>query len=146
MRCFHEQLTLARRLGRPVSIHCRRAWGSLLELFRNNRGIAEESVIHSYGGPVELIGELAGYGVSFSFSGSITRERNRRGRKAATAVPPERLLIETDSPDIQPVNHEGNNEPATLVRVAEALAGLRGKTVDAIAEVTFTNGDRLFSR
>ena len=43
-------------------------------------------------------------------------------------VPLDRLLIETDSPFLAPVPHRGNrNEPANVVRVAEAIAALRGR-------------------
>ena len=146
MRFFHEQLLLAGRLRRPVSIHCRKAWGSLLELFRREPRIAENCVIHSYGGSMELIEELVRYGISFSFSGSVTYDRNRRGREAVRTVPLDRLLIESDSPDIPPADHTGNNEPATIVRVAETLAGLREMDIDEISRLTFSNGSRLFRR
>ncbi len=146
MRLFYEQLKLARKLNRPVSIHCRKAWGSLMELFRREPGVAVHSLIHSYSGPVELVGELTRYGASVSFSGSITYEKNKRGREALAAVPPGNLLIETDSPDISPADHSGNNEPATLVRVVQTVAALRGVDVEEIAAVTYTNGDRLFCR
>ncbi|MBN1576021.1 MAG: TatD family hydrolase [Chitinispirillaceae bacterium] len=141
---FYEQLRLARKLGRPASIHCRTAWGSLMELLRRERGIAVNSVIHSYSGPVELVAELVHCGVSISFSGSITYEKNRRGRDALRKVPDDRLLIETDSPDIPPVNHTGSNEPAMLIMVAKAVARLRGACVDEIGAITVANGNHLF--
>jgi TatD DNase family protein len=61
-------------------------------------------------------------------------------------VPLDRLLVETDSPFLAPVPHRGTrNEPARVARVAEAIAGLRGITVEAIAEATCTNFERLFT-
>jgi len=146
MKLFYEQLSLAARLGRPVSIHCRKAWGSIMQLFRREPGIAAGSVIHSYSGPPELVGELTGYGVSLSFSGAITYTGNRRCREAAALTPVDKLLIETDSPDIVPSGWSGHNEPASLEKVASALAFVRGIGMAEAAERTFANGCAVFDR
>jgi TatD DNase family protein len=141
---FLAQLRLARKLRRPVSVHCRKAWGRLLELLRAEGGLAAGGILHSYSGPPDLTGELEALGFYISFSGVITRSGNKRGRRAAQAVSAERLLIETDSPDLAPVGAASAvNEPANLVRVAEALAGIRNISVAALAEQTFANASRL---
>ena len=137
MRVFYRQLTLARQLGRPASIHCRRAWGSLMELLRREPEIARGCVIHSYSGPVELVDELQRHGLLLSFSGSVTYEHNSRARKAVSHVAREHLLLETDSPDIPPAGHDGINEPCTIVRVAETVAQLRNISVKQVAEDSF---------
>jgi TatD DNase family protein len=60
-------------------------------------------------------------------------------------VPLDRLLIETDSPFLAPVPHRGKrNEPAHVVRVAEAIATLRGVPRGAIADATLANFERVF--
>jgi TatD DNase family protein len=141
---FREQLYIAKTFQRPVSIHCRKAWGALMEIFRSDPSLADRSVIHSYSGPVELIGELQGYRVSLSFSGSITRSSNRRGRSAVAAVAPENILIETDAPDIVPAGHTEPNEPAALPAIAETAAQIRGCTTDEIGELTAGNALALF--
>ncbi len=143
---FESQLELARELDRPVSLHCRKAWGDLMGLFRKRPGLAVDAIIHSYGGPAELVDELQRMGVYISFSGSVTFERNLRGRTAAVLVSDERLLVETDSPDIPPFGHSGPNEPAAVVEVAAAIAKLRGTTPEAVASLTFRNGVRLLCR
>lgn len=148
------QLDLARELKRPVWLHSRRAWGRLPDLLtewgRHEPGV----VIHSYSGPVELIQSLSDLNVYFSFSGSITRSNNRRGRAAAAAVPSERLLVETDAPDLPPVIREAPpgetrvpeiNEPANLVYVVSALAEVRGWTVLETAQITTANAKRVVS-
>jgi TatD DNase family protein len=61
-------------------------------------------------------------------------------------VPLDRLLIETDSPFLSPVPHRGSrNEPARVVHVAEAIARLRGTTVEVVAEASRDNFTRLFN-
>lgn len=143
---FYEQLSLATRLGRPVSIHCRKAWGSIMQLFRREPHIAAGSVIHSYSGPPELVEELTRYGVSLSFSGAITYTDNRRCREAAALTPADKLLVETDSPDIVPSGWSGHNEPASLEIVVSALASLRGIDIAEAGQKTFANGSALFGR
>jgi TatD DNase family protein len=143
---FIAQLKLARELRRPVSIHCRKAWGALIPLLQQQCGLPNGGVVHSYSGPIDLILTLSGLNVSFSFSGSITYDRNKRGARAATLVPDERLLVETDSPDIPPVGiGQGSNEPANLTMVVQQVAELRNTTVQAVADLTFENAQRLFT-
>jgi TatD DNase family protein len=144
MVLFSEQMRIAAEFDRPVSIHCKRAWGSLTSFLRQHPEYASKVVIHSYSGSVELVEELRHYGVMFSYSGSITYPNNRRGTKTAVAVPPDRLLIETDSPDITPYGHDGDNEPANLTTIAETLAGLRGITPEELARMTTLNASCLF--
>ncbi|MBN1129513.1 MAG: TatD family hydrolase [Chitinispirillaceae bacterium] len=146
-RCvFISQLKLARSLHRPVSIHCRKAWSDLMRILDQQCGLPHGGAIHSYSGPTDLIGRLERLNVHLSFSGSITYDRNRRGCSAAAAVSDNRLLIETDSPDIPPLGiGRGENEPAHIGRVAQRLATIRGTTMERIAGYTFSNGTRLFT-
>jgi len=147
-------LELARRLGRPASVHCRRAWSALLDALDRAGGLPAGFVVHSYSGSRELIGPLAARGGHFSFSGSITYPRNRRGRLAAEAVPPDRLLIETDAPDLLPrpaaeaAGAAGGepppNEPAHLAHVLLALAEIRRAAPEPLAEQIWKNAARVF--
>jgi TatD DNase family protein len=142
---FVEQLKLAATLGRPVSVHCRRAFGRLLELVKGIGGIRNGGVIHSYSGPPDLIRPLIELGFSISFSGSLTFPGSKRARAAAAVVPGERLLVETDSPDIKPYLCEMElNEPSNVVRVAQALAEIREISVEEVAAATWENASRLF--
>lgn len=139
-----EQLKLARKMERSVSIHCRKAWAAMTGIL-SRHGLPNGGVIHSYSGPPDLVPQFEKIGASISFSGSITYDRNKRGRASAAVVSDDRLLIETDSPDISPKGvGAGKNEPANLVKVAEALAELRGKTVGEIADITYRNACGIF--
>jgi len=149
---FVAQLDLARRLNRPVSIHCRRAWERLLSVLGSSEPLPRGFMIHSYSGGPELVKPLADLGAYFSFSGSITRSGNRRGHRAAREVPADRLLAETDAPDLPPVIHDGDgviepavNEPSNLRFIIAALADLRASSIEELAELTWNNACRLFS-
>ena len=147
---FLAQIHLANEFRRPVSIHCRRAWGRLMELLDEKGWPAHGFVLHSYSGSTDLVQPLARRGAFFSFSGALTFAQNQRGREAVAAVPEDRLLIETDAPDLPPalppdsfILHDPNgkplSEPAHLVHVIRAVAELRGMEVETLARIAVKN-------
>lgn len=153
---FLAQVRLAAELHRPVSLHCRRAWGRLMELLDRQGWPPDGVVLHSYSGGAELVTPLVRRGAFFSFSGAITHGANRRGREAIPVIPADRLLIETDAPDIPaalPVDlpvlrgADGRflSEPAHLVHVAAAVAALRGQSPAEVAALTTRNARQLLS-
>lgn len=96
---FVRQLQIAAALNRPVSIHCLQAWGRLEELLRAGPRPARGFLLHSYGGPPEMIPGLTRLGAYFSLPGCFAHDRKLRQRETFRSVPPDRLLLETDAPD-----------------------------------------------
>ena len=142
---FLAQLELAQRMERPVSIHCRNAWGRLIELLDQAGKLPCGMLIHCFGGSAEVAVELVRRGAYISFSGSITRPKNRKAGLAICAVPEDRILIETDAPDILPTTADGDlNEPANLRLVLSRAAELRRISEPELAGITFRNARRLF--
>ncbi len=151
---FKEQLQIASELKRPASIHCRGAWGALLKIMEHETRLDTGFVLHSYSGSVESMAALARLGGYFSFSGAITREGNRRGIEALAAAPVDRILAETDSPDLLPNGaallqnggrqDESLNEPSSLPLIVAKIAQVRSMTESAAAEMVFSNSRRLF--
>lgn len=131
---FRAQLDLARRYGRPITIHCVRAWGWLMDILRTEESIPR-FLVHAYGGPTDLIPELTRFGGYFSFSGKVLDTRFERARKALLKVPSDRLLIETDAPNmLPPLEHcaqtviasdgSPHNHPANLTLILNGIADL----------------------
>jgi TatD DNase family protein len=96
---FIAQLRLAAERNLPVSIHCLQAWGRMLDLLKAGPRPARGFLLHSYGGPKEMVKPLADLGAYFSLPGYYARERKERQRETFKSVPRDRLLIETDAPD-----------------------------------------------
>jgi TatD DNase family protein len=147
---FAAQLDLAREFAVPANLHCRKAWGDLRRILAERGPFPAGLVIHAYSGPPELVPPLAEAGAYFSFSGTLTYARNLRGPARVRAIPPERLLVETDSPDMHPAVDgrppEGAlNEPANLPQVLAAVAGLRVESDEAQASQVWENALRLFA-
>lgn len=101
---FLHQLDLACDLNAPLSIHILKAWGWFMEILmaRNNALPERGFLLHSYNGSAELIPELVAAGAYFSFSGYFLKERKQNQLHTFSSIPIERLLIETDAPDMLP--------------------------------------------
>jgi TatD DNase family protein len=152
---FIWQLRLASERNLPVSIHCLKAWGRLLEILQSEPRPKCGIVLHSFGGPKEMIPALAGLGAHFSFPGYFTHERKVKQREAFRAVPADRLLIETDAPDqllpdnlssysITDSNGKALNHPANLAAVYRFVAEFLEKPVEQLLKLVEMNFLRLF--
>ena len=153
---FVWQLRLAAERDLPASIHCLQAWGRMLELLQAGPRPRRGFLLHSYGGPPEMIGPLAKLGAYFSFPGYYLHERKARQRETFRHVPPDRLLLETDAPD-QPLPEEKNlhplfdagtgqpiNHPANLGAVYQFVAEMLGEPPESLAARVEENFLRLF--
>jgi TatD DNase family protein len=152
---FLAQLNLAAARNLPASIHCLQTWGRLLELLRDQPRPACGFVLHSFGGPVEMVQGLARLGAYFSFPGYFLHERKQRQRETFRHVPPDRLLIETDAPDqllpadknLHPLAGTGGkelNHPANLPAVYAGLAEFLGDKMEPLVARVEENFQRVF--
>jgi len=142
---FIRQLKIAERYGRPVSMHCRKAFGAMLSVLRDIGGLKFGGAVHSYCGSPELIDELTELGCYISFSGSILIPNGKRAAASLKKVPRDRLLIETDSPDLLPYGAPGPfNEPSNLLLILNKAAEILEESPRKIAELTNENGCKLY--
>jgi len=140
---FLWQLDLARRLEKPVVIHCRDAHEDTVRCLRQFPGV--RGVMHCYTmGPEELQPYIEA-GLCISFSGVVTYPKNEANRAAAAAVPEERILIETDCPYLAPQGRRGQrNEPAFVTAILGEVARSRALDPEDLARQTSANAARLF--
>ena len=142
---FRRFLAMAREANIPVMLHVRDAhpdcWALLDEVGLPARG----GVVHCFtGGPAEAKEYLA-RGMYLSIPGVVTFKNAENLREAVRQAPLDRLLLETDCPYLAPVPYRGKrNEPAYLVKTAEAVAALRGLPASEIGRITCANTLRCF--
>jgi TatD DNase family protein len=130
---FAEQIAVARELRRPVVIHTREAEEDTLDILRREGGGDVTGVFHCFTGDVALAERALALGFFVSFAGIVTFPKAEQVRAAASIVPADRLLAETDSPFLAPVPHRGTrNEPAYVAQVIAALAAVRGADAAAL--------------
>jgi TatD DNase family protein len=135
------QLELAARLDKPVVIHAREADDDLPAALD---GFAGTIVLHCFSSPALLPWALE-RDCFISFAGNVTYPGAEDLRSAARLVPPERLLVETDSPFLPPQSKRGRpNEPAFVVHTLALLAELRAEPLAELAERTTANTREAF--
>ena len=149
---FIRQMEIARAAKLPIIIHCRpsdnseNAWDDTLRLIREHwasSGLG--GVLHCFTGEQKHADAALEMGFMLSFSGNVTFPKAENIRAVARTAPEDRIFIETDSPFLAPVPYRGKrNEPAFVVKTAEKIAELRGKTADEIGSVTAHNFFRFF--
>jgi TatD DNase family protein len=149
---FREHLRLAARLDRPVTIHCLKAWDPLFEVFRESKP-PERFLMHSFGGSLEIARRLERLGAWFSISGYFLQPKKVKSLQVFRALPKERLLLESDAPDMLPpdeaVSHplpHGVNHPANLASIGARVAAELGMAADEFADLTHRNHARFFTR
>ena len=144
---FVRHLALARRLNKPIVVHCREAEADTVRVLRaefDTHGPIR-GVMHSFNGDVAAAAACLEMGLHISFAGMLTFKTNDALRAVATGIPLDRLLVETDSPYLAPQAVRGKrNEPAFVAHTAAVLAQVKGVSAEEIADVTTRNAEVLF--
>jgi TatD DNase family protein len=141
LRLFAAELELAAELGKPVVIHTRAADEDTLAALADHEGTV---VLHCFSSPRLLPAALErGWYVSFAGNASFPKAADLR--LAATLVPADRILAETDSPYLAPQPVRGKpNEPAYVMHTLAALAHARGEEPDALERRIDANATACF--
>ncbi len=156
---FRTHIRAARQTDLPLIIHTRAASDDTISILKEEGGFASEHGAHRQANPVakgvfhcfteNMAVAKAALDLDFyiSFSGILTFKAAAELREVAAYVPLERCLIETDSPYLAPMPYRGKtNNPSYVPYVALQIAQLKGISVEAVAQATSENFDRLFPR
>jgi TatD DNase family protein len=147
-----RQLELASAARLPVVIHCRasegstNAWDDCLQILRDlwaASGLG--GILHCFTGELRHAQAALDLGFMISFAGNVSYPKAANIREAASQLPLDRMLIETDSPYLAPVPCRGKrNQPAYVVETARHLGELRGVPGEEIGRATTENFYRFF--
>jgi TatD DNase family protein len=149
-----RQLEIAAARNRPILIHCRGtyestdAWDDLLLVLEEHwRHTGLGGVMHCFGAGWEQARRSLDLGFLISFAGNLTYPKAQPLRDVAAKIPLDGMLVETDAPWLAPAPDRGKrNEPAWVAHTAAVLAGVRGLTPAALADLTTANFRRLFRK
>src|SRR3989344_2590531 len=141
---FVKHIQLARDVKKPLMIHCREAFGDLIDILRASRfALQAPGIVHFFSGTIEDAQKLMDLGFSFSFGGVITFTSEYE--KLIKFIPLDHILLETDAPYVAPIPHRGKrNEPSYIEEVAKKISKILGKDFDEIAEITTKNAIKIF--
>ncbi|MFH0994017.1 MAG: TatD family hydrolase [Pseudomonadota bacterium] len=143
-----RQLAAADCLDLPVIFHERESCGRLLDILTQCHRHSGNGVIHCFSGTRSELTQYLDLGYYIGITGILTiQSRGADLRKLATAIPQDRILIETDAPYLTPApekNHTRRNEPAFVRSVLLRLAEVRKEDPDELAASLWDNTCRLF--
>ncbi len=142
---LEKHFALARETGLPVILHCREAFPDLFEAASKWYDCGK-AVLHCFTGSVPEAEEALKRGWYISFSGIITFKKSHALREVVKAIPPDKILIETDSPYLAPEAYRGQtNEPAFVVEVAREIGKIWQQDAGMVGKITAENARRFFA-
>jgi TatD DNase family protein len=141
---FEGQIGMAARRGLPLVVHSREAFADTLAILRS-AGKLPRTVIHCFGyGAAEAEAFLA-LGCAISFAGNVTFRKSEGLNAALRLVPEERLLLETDSPYMNPMPRRGKpSSSADIERTYDYAAAARGVDAERLARTVSRNARDIF--
>lgn len=144
-KVFRRQIAIAKEHHLPISIHMRDATEDTYRILKEEKAPVQGGIMHSFSGDLEWAKRFLDLGMHVSFSGVVTFKKALDVQEAATGVPLERLLVETDAPYLAPVPYRGKrNEPGYTRYVVGKIAELREMDPQDVARITRSNAFKLF--
>ena len=142
---FRRYIALARELQKPLIIHTRSAAEDTLRILETEGARDAGGVIHCFSEDRSFAARALDLGFYLSFSGIVTFKSAKAIQEVAAWAPPDRILVETDSPYLAPVPLRGKPcEPAFVVHTGKFVAALRGVPEAHLAALTTENACRCF--
>ena len=142
---FVSQIQLAQKYHLPLSIHLRtkKDFDTFFEILKNHP--IENFALHCFNGDANDLEKSLTLGAYISFATNITYKGNVKLRELCAKVPLDRLLIETDSPNMLPAifARHGVNTPQNIIYVAQTISQKIGISMQKIAEITSKNAKKL---
>jgi len=146
VKIFEAQLATAKEIDLPVIIHCRGAFNELILSLKKIGVPSRGGTVHSFAGSAEIAIDLMRLGMSFSLGGILTYRNSAKRVEMLKKIYPSHFLLETDCPDIPPVEIKNSlHVPANIVYNLRAASELLHESEEKIAEKTTENAVRIFN-
>ncbi|CAE6912062.1 COG0084 Mg-dependent DNase [Vibrio sp. B1FLJ16] len=143
-KALEIQFELARRFDLPVVLHSRKAHNRLIQMVKAAK-LPKGGVVHAFSGSYQQATEWVKLGFFIGVGGTITYPRAKKTRDAIQKLPLEKLVIETDAPDMPILGYQGQpNHPAKLIHVFNELVRLRSGKKQPIASQLWRNSNFAF--
>lgn len=142
---FQTQVEWAIEFNLPVIIHVRNSHNETIQALKPYAGKGLKGIFHCFGGTPEEAAEIFSLGDFKLGIGGVVTFKNSGLAASLMHIPPENLVLETDSPYLTPAPFRGKrNESAYTVLVAEKLAQVYDMSVGEIDRITTENARKLF--
>ncbi len=138
-KLFLSFIDLANEMNLPLVIHARNAMQDALEILKH----ADTPVVmHFFSGNAEELRECLDRNYFISFTTMICK--SKRYKKLAKKTPLENMLLETDSPWLDPFSKELNNKPWNIYESAKKIAEILDISEEDVLERTQNNAIKVF--
>ena len=142
---FRRQIRLAKEAGLPVVLHLREAHDDGFAILSEEGFPPAGTLLHCFNLDAAELARWAEAGCYIAFGGPLTFKKADYVREAATLVPADRLLTETDAPYMAPVPYRGKRcDSSMIAKTAERIAEIRQMPVEELLKATQQNASRLF--
>ncbi len=142
---LHFHIELANQTKKPLILHSRQTDHLILQQLKQHP-LAHQGVMHAFTGHSQVAEAFLNQGLYLGAGGSITYPRARKTIESFCKIPLDRVLLETDAPDMPMKGRQGRiNLPEYLTDVAECLSEQRQISMSNIQQQTAQNARRLFS-
>lgn len=143
---FEGHIKIAISFNLPLFLHERAAHEKMIEILDKYKGKLGNVVIHCFTGNAEQALNYIKRGFYIGVTGWIFDERRNQGLlEALPHIPLDRLMIETDSPFLSPNRKDNRNVPSNVLKVANKIGRILGKTEREIVSLTTQNANRFFA-
>jgi TatD DNase family protein len=128
-RTFEEQIAISEEIGKPLFIHCVRAWDELHSAHKNNHPKVPW-MVHGFRGKKELAAQLIAKGMYLSFwYDHVIRPGST---DLLRSLPRDRIFLETDGADVD------------IREIYKKVAGDLNVSVEELKNIIYTNFQRFF--
>ncbi|WP_348748683.1 TatD family hydrolase [Pseudomonas rhodesiae] len=142
---FEAQLRLAADFQLPALLHVRRSHAAVIATLKRIR-VPRGGIVHAFAGSREEAREYIKLGFKLGLGGAATWPQALRMHKVLAQLPPDSVVLETDSPDMPPAMYPGQrNSPEHLPDICLALAEHMGINPLLLAEASTRNACELFN-
>ncbi len=144
---FEKQIDLAREKNLPIVVHSRDAAADTLNVVKANNAGEIGGIIHCFSYGKEIAKEYLNMGFYLGIGGVVTFNNGKKLKEVVEYAPLSQMVLETDSPYLSPVPFRGKrNSSRNIPYIVEAIANIKGASVNEVLEVTNINAHRVFSK
>lgn len=138
---FREFIRISNELALPLNVHSRSAGRHAIAMLLEENALQVQ--LHAFDGKASTALPAVEAGFFFSIPPSIVRSKQKQ--KLVRLLPVECLLVETDSPVLGPEGDQ-RNEPINIRISLQAIAEIKGISLDSLAEIVTENTERLYGK
>jgi len=144
-RSFEAQIDIAKKNKLPLIVHIRDAMDAGLEILQRKKPAS--GIMHCFSGDAAVAKRVLDMGFLISFAGNVTYKNATDLQEAASYVPLDRMLIETDSPFLTPVPLRGRpNLPEYIKHTYKFISDLKKITLSKLEDSVIENFEKMIRK